>query len=69
VTGSPRRSTQIPIVHIRRAVGDTVNEARRNGDRLGYFVVVGPEAGAAARHADELLEGLRIEVSTNLGSP
>jgi hypothetical protein len=54
---------------MRRTVGDTVNNARRNGERLGYFVLVGPDAVAVARHADELLGRIRVEVCADVNSP
>jgi biotin carboxylase len=62
VTGLPRQSAQVPIVHMRKSVGDTVKGARRNGERLGYFVVVGPDAVAVGRHADDLLQQIRVEI-------
>ncbi len=69
VTGLPRRGPQVPIVRVRKAVGDRVDGARCNGGRLGCFVVTGPDAVAVDRHAEQLFKRIRIEVAPHLDNP
>jgi hypothetical protein len=62
VTGLPNRSPQVPIVRVRKAVGETVNGARDNKGRITSFVVVGQDQRSVDHHADHLVAQVRIEV-------
>ncbi|MBC6451318.1 ATP-grasp domain-containing protein [Actinokineospora xionganensis] len=62
ITGLPERSPQVPIVRVRKAVGEVVGGAKDNAGRLGNFVVVGPDQQSVDDHADHLLAQVRIRV-------
>jgi biotin carboxylase len=62
VTGLPDRSPQVPIVRVRKAVGEAVNGARDNTDRIGSFVVVGHDQQSVDHYADHLMARVRIDV-------
>lgn len=62
VTGLPLTSHRVPTVHMRKAIGDRVDDLPHNGARLGYFVVTGPDADTVDAHADDLFRQIRIEV-------
>lgn len=62
VTGLPNRSPQVPIVRVRKTVGETVNGARDNTGRIGSFVVVGHDQQSVDQYADHLAAQVRIEV-------
>lgn len=63
VTGLPTTNPRVPTVHMRRSIGDHVEDTRRNGARLGYFVVTGPDTTSVDQHTEDLHERIRIEVS------
>lgn len=62
LTNLPTPGPHVPIVRMRKAIGDTVQEAENNSARLGSFVVVGPDQQSVDRHADHLLSQVHIEV-------
>ncbi len=62
LTGLPKCSPQVPIVRVRKAVGDAVAGSKDNAGRLGNFVVVGPDQQSVDEHADHLLAQVRIQV-------
>lgn len=62
MTGLPDRSPQVPIVRMRKTVGETVNGARDNTGRIGSFVVVGHDQQSVDHYADHLVSQVRIEV-------
>lgn len=58
----PQPGPRVPIVRMRKTVGQFVNAAEDNGGRLGSVVVVGPDQESVELYADELLAQVRIEV-------
>ncbi|MFE2104559.1 ATP-grasp domain-containing protein [Kitasatospora sp. NPDC059463] len=62
VTGLPDPSPRVPIVRVRKAVGQTVNGATDNTARLGSFVVVGPNQQSVDLYAEQLFDQIRIDV-------
>ncbi|MGH3834756.1 MAG: ATP-grasp domain-containing protein [Pseudonocardiaceae bacterium] len=62
VTGLPDHSPQVPVVWVRKALGETVNGTEDNTGRLGSFIVIGPDRHHVDRDADRLLAQVRIEV-------
>jgi biotin carboxylase len=62
IEGLPDRSPQVPLVRVRRSLGETVNGIGDNTGRLGSFVVVGTDQRRVDRDADHLLAQVRIEV-------
>jgi len=62
VTGLPDLSPQVPILRMRKAVGETVNGARDNTGRIGSFVVVGHDQRSVDQYTDHLAAQVQIEV-------
>jgi biotin carboxylase len=62
LSGLPELSPRVPIVRVRKAVGETVNGAKDNAARLGSFVVVGPDRESVDDYANHLLDQVRIAV-------
>ncbi len=58
----PTPGPRVPIVRVRKTVGENVSVAEDNSARLGCFVVVGRDQQSVDRHADHLLSRVRIEV-------
>lgn len=63
LTNLPTPSPRVPIIRVRKSVGDTVQEAENNSARLGSFIVAGPDQPSVDRQADHLLSQVRIEVA------
>lgn len=62
VTGLPLVGPSVPSVRLRIAVGGAVNKTRSNRERLGSFIVTGPDAKRVEERADALQQHVRIEV-------
>lgn len=62
VTELPERSPQVPMVRMRKAVGEAVSAAGDNTSRIGSFVVVGDDQQSVDRHADHVMAQVRIDV-------
>ncbi|GGZ81580.1 ATP-grasp domain-containing protein [Streptomyces echinoruber] len=62
LTGFPKRGPGVPFVRWRAAIGGPVNAAGANADRLGCFVVTGPDAAEVEQRADTLLRQIRLQV-------
>jgi len=62
VSGLPEPGPSAPAVRLRTAIGNLVTGTRGNGQRLGSFVVTGPDARTVEERADTLLRQVRIEV-------
>jgi biotin carboxylase len=62
LTGFPKRGPGVPFVRWRAAIGGPVNTAGTNADRLGAFVVTGPDAAEVEQWADTLARQIRVEV-------
>ncbi|WP_395298722.1 hypothetical protein ACF9IK_30190 [Kitasatospora hibisci] len=62
VSGLPDPSPRVPMVRVRKAVGQTVNGVTDNTARLGSFVVVGPNQQSVDLYAEQLLGQVRIDV-------
>lgn len=62
VAGLPDHSPQVPLVRVRRSLGETVNRIGDNTGRLGCFIMVGSDRQRVDRDADHMLAQVRIEV-------
>ena len=62
VTGLPELNPQVPMVRMRKAVGEAVSAAGDNAGRIGSFVVVGHDQESVNRYADHVMAQVRIDV-------
>ncbi|WP_432154826.1 ATP-grasp domain-containing protein [Streptomyces tricolor] len=62
LTGFPKRGPGVPYVRWRAAIGGPVNAVSANADRLGYFIVTGPDAAEVEQRADTLARQVRLQV-------
>ncbi|WP_418152707.1 ATP-grasp domain-containing protein [Actinoalloteichus caeruleus] len=62
VAGLPDHGPQVPLVRLRRALGETVTGTVDNTGRLGSFVVVGPDRQRVDLDADHLLAQVQIHI-------
>jgi hypothetical protein len=62
VRGLPRPGLGVPDVHLRRSIGERVNQPHSNRERLGHFIVTGPDAAAVDLLAENLAAQITIEV-------
>ncbi|MEU9397911.1 ATP-grasp domain-containing protein [Streptomyces sp. NPDC048324] len=62
LTGFPKRGPGVPFVRWRAAIGGPVNAAGANADRLGCFIVTGPDAAEVEQRADALVRQIRVQV-------
>lgn len=62
VAGLPDHSPQVPLVRVRRSLGETVNRTGDNTGRIGSFIVIGSDRQRVDRDADHMLAQVRIEV-------
>lgn len=60
--GFPKPGPGVPFVRWRAAIGSSVNAAGANADRLGCFVVTGPDAAEVEQQADTLARQIRIQI-------
>ncbi|MFE2265691.1 ATP-grasp domain-containing protein [Streptomyces griseosporeus] len=60
--GFPERGPGVPFVRWRAAIGGPVNAAGVNADRLGCFIVTGPDAAEVEQRADTLARQIRVQV-------
>lgn len=62
VAGLPDHSPEVPLVRVRKAVGETVNVTEDNIGRIGSFIMIGRDRQRVDRDADQMLAQIRIEV-------
>jgi len=62
LAGFPKPGPGVPFVRWRAAIGGLVTAAGVNADRLGAFVVTGPDAAEVERRADLLARQIRVRV-------
>ncbi|ONI92787.1 hypothetical protein ALI22I_01805 [Saccharothrix sp. ALI-22-I] len=62
LSGLPELSPRVPVVRVRKAIGEAVSGVKDNAARLGSFVVVGPDRESVDDYADHLLGQVRIRV-------
>lgn len=62
VAGLPDRSPQVPLVRLRRSLGETVTGSEDNTGRIGSFIMVGSDRQRVDRDADHLLTQVQIHV-------
>jgi len=62
VSGLPQPNPNVPDVRLRRKVGDVVEEARSNRERLGHIVVTGKDQAAVEQETRRLLATVTIDV-------
>ncbi|GAA0924482.1 ATP-grasp domain-containing protein [Streptomyces thermoalcalitolerans] len=62
LTGFPKQGPGVPFVRWRAAMGGLVNTAASNADRLGCFVVTGPDAAEVEQRADALARQIHVQV-------
>jgi biotin carboxylase len=63
LAGFPKPGPGVPFVRWRAAIGGLVNAAGVNADRLGCFVVTGPDATEVKQRADTIARQIRVQVS------
>jgi biotin carboxylase len=62
VDGLPVRGPQVPEAYLRVQPGAAVHHARRNGDRIGHFIVTGTSPTSVERQAQRLHAGVTVDV-------
>lgn len=62
VHGLPTPGPDLPEVHLRRRIGDTIGPPTTNRDRLGHLILTSPDATALEHRADQLLADITIDV-------
>ncbi|QNS09455.1 ATP-grasp domain-containing protein [Streptomyces xanthii] len=67
--GFPKPGPGVPFVRWRAAIGGVVNAAGVNADRLGAFVVTGPDAAEVEQRADLLARQIRVRVAPTPPAP
>lgn len=63
VKNLPEISPRVPVVLMRKNIGDIVDGLDSNTARLGYVLVTGPDERSVDRHAERLLARVKIEVT------
>lgn len=63
VTGLPSVGPGVPVVHLRKAIGELVGHAQANYGRVGHFIVTGLDANAVEHRAEQLLTQITIDVA------
>ncbi|KFZ77957.1 hypothetical protein ED92_33135 [Amycolatopsis sp. MJM2582] len=63
VTGLPLQDVTVPVVRLRRQVGDAVGDNRGNGCRVGHFIVTGSDRSVIERRAESLSSQILVEIT------
>lgn len=69
LTGLPKPQPGVPLVRLRAGIGNRVSAAGANADRLGAFVVTGPQAAEVEQQADLLARQIRVHIDPEQPAP
>ena len=69
LTGLPEQAPDVPLVRVRRQVGDLVAAPEDTTARIASFVVVASDPDAVDRRAEEILRNVQIQVDPLLPAP